>query len=227
MELYRVNSVHYRVRMHQAGTYTIHLKMINIMCVMWCDTVSCYEEDKALPVSTVPLHVASKSKDSFIGTPPAAYTTLPSLLDSVAGNTMIELPTATVRPARRKVRRNRNRNRNRNRRGQERENVNLSYRLSLFGKREVAVRADIYITTLQYSSMQYAACNSYSKTADLHTVRTCSDITRSLIECSSSFKRGHSHCCRTHSTHPTSHPDHQLRVNIKCDHYLIHCWVRW
>ena len=136
----------------------------------------------------MPLHVASKSKDSFIGTPPAVYTTLPSLLDSIAGNTMIELPTATVRPARRKVRRNRNRkrnrnenrkrnvngninrnrngnkrrnrnwsrnrNRNRNRRGQERENINLSYRLSLFGKREVAVRADIYITTLQFDAIR-------------------------------------------------------------------------
>lgn len=100
------------------------------------------------------MHVASKSNDSFIGTPPAVYTILPLLLDSIAGNTMIELPTATVRLARRKVRRNRNRNRNRNRRGQERESINLSYRLSLFGKREVAVRADIYITTLQFDAIR-------------------------------------------------------------------------
>jgi hypothetical protein len=61
----------------------------------------------ALPVSAMPLQVARKSKNSLTGTAPAAYTTLPSLLDSVAGNILMELPTATVWPA--QIRRSRNR----------------------------------------------------------------------------------------------------------------------
>jgi hypothetical protein len=63
---------------------------------MWCVR---FDEKIALPVSTMPLQVAWKSKNSLTGTAPAAYTTLPSLLDSVAGNVLMGLPTATVWPA--------------------------------------------------------------------------------------------------------------------------------